>query len=78
LQPFDFHPKTTAIGHDESKIADLRNIEPRIVHLVDDAESQRKPDARRTERAADDVFGAAAPRRRDTWTAGCASFGFSA
>ena len=46
FQSFDFHPKAKAIGHDETEISDLQNIGTRIIHFVDNAESEREPDAR--------------------------------
>jgi hypothetical protein len=50
---------------DEPEIADLRDIDPRIVDLVENAEANGEPQPRRPERATHHVFGAARPSRRD-------------
>jgi hypothetical protein len=65
----DFRPEPIGAGDDKPEVADLRDVDPRVVHLVDDAEADRKPQPCWTERAADHVLGAARPRRR---RAGCA------
>ena len=43
---FDFGPETFAVGDDEPEIADLRQVDPRIIDLIDDAETKRKPQPR--------------------------------
>jgi hypothetical protein len=61
----DLGPETFAIGDDEPEIADLRNVDPRVIDLVDDAEPDREPQPRDAERAPHHVFGAAGPGRWD-------------
>ena len=39
----DLGPEALAIGNDEAEVADLRNVNPRVVDLVDDAEAEREP-----------------------------------
>ncbi len=36
-QPLHFHPEPAPIGHQKTEIADLRDVDARVVHLVDDA-----------------------------------------
>src|SRR4029077_4013031 len=69
LQPLDLCPETEVIGHDEAKVANLWNVDTRIVDFVDNAEAEREPDARRAEGAAHNVLGAAGPCWRDAGTA---------
>jgi len=77
-KPFDLRPEAKAVGNDESEIANLRNVDPRIIHFVDNAESEREPNARGTKRTAHDVLGAAGPSRCDAWTARRMSLRFAA
>ena len=42
----DFGPETFAVGDDEPEIADLRQVDPRVIDLIDDAETKRKPQPR--------------------------------
>src|SRR5262249_48119525 len=58
---FDFGPEAFAISDDEAEIADLRNVDPRVIDLVDDAEAEREPEPRYAQRATYHVLGAAGP-----------------
>src|SRR5271166_6954903 len=35
----DFGPETFAVGDDEPEIADLRQVDPRVIDLIDDAKT---------------------------------------
>src|SRR5204863_103080 len=59
--PLDLDPEAAVVGDDEAEIADLRNIDARIIDFVDDAEAEREPQLRHADRAADHVFRAARP-----------------
>lgn len=50
-----------AVRHDDTEIAQLRNIDTRIVDLVEDAAPHGEPDLRRTQAGAHHLFGALAP-----------------
>jgi hypothetical protein len=39
----DLGPKAVGSGDDETEIADLRDVDPRIVDFVDDTEAEREP-----------------------------------
>src|ERR1700730_2803933 len=65
FQTLDLHPKAAAVRHDEAEITELRNVDARIIDLVDNAKPEREPQARWTETATDHVFGTAGPGRRD-------------
>src|SRR4029077_983158 len=67
--PLDLDPEPGAIADDEAKIPDLRNVDPRVVDLVDYAAPNREPQACRTERAADHLLVAAAPGGSEPGTA---------
>ena len=47
----DLRPKPAGVGDDKPEIADLRDIDARIVDLVEDAEANGEPQPRRPERA---------------------------
>ncbi len=66
LQPLDLDPEAFPVGDDEAEIADLRDVDPRVVDLVDDPEPDREPHPRGAYGAADHVLGAAGPGRRDS------------
>ena len=70
-QALDLHPETGAVGDDEAEIADLRQVDSRVVDLVDDPAADREPQARGAQRAADDFLGAAAPGRRQSGSTRC-------
>ena len=62
--------KPSPVGHDEAEIANLRNVDARVVHLVEDAAADREPEPRAARGAADHLLGAAAPGRRQAGAAG--------
>jgi len=64
-EAFDLDPEPAAVGDDEAEIANLRNVDARIVDLVDDPAAYGEPQPRAAERAADDVLGTAAPGGRE-------------
>ena len=73
VHPLDLHPEAAPVGDDDAEIADLRNVDARIVNLVEDAAADGEPESRRTERAADHLLGAAGPGGREagrTWSVG--------
>jgi hypothetical protein len=39
----DLGPETVRSGDDEAEIADLREVDPRIVDFIDDTEAEREP-----------------------------------
>jgi len=39
----DLRPESFAIRNDAAEIADLRDVDPRVIDLVDDAEAEREP-----------------------------------
>ena len=43
LVALDLGPETVGAGDDEPEIADLREIDTRVIDLVDDAEADREP-----------------------------------
>ena len=63
-QPLHLDPEARTVGDDETEVADLRQVNARVIDLVDDAAADGEPQARVTERAADHFLGAAAPGRR--------------
>ena len=63
-KPLDLDPEPTPVGDQKAEIADLRNIDARVVHLIDDAAADREPEPRHPERATDHFFVAARPGRR--------------
>ncbi len=65
-QSLDLDPETRAIAHEKTEIADLRDIDARIVDLVDDPAADGEPQSRGAERAADHVLVAAAPGRYES------------
>ncbi len=65
LQPLDLDPEPFAVGDDEAEVANLRDVDPRVIDLVDDPEAQGEPHPGRADGAADHVLGAAGPGRRD-------------
>ena len=70
VEALDLDPEALAIGNDEAEIADLRNVDARMVDLVNDPAADREPHARGTERTAHDLLGAARPGRRNAGRAG--------
>src|SRR3954468_20450334 len=76
LVALDLGPEPVWSGDDKAEIADLRDIDPRIIDLVDDAKSEREPQPRRPERAADDILRAARPGRRNARRTGGMTGGF--
>src|SRR5271163_4639 len=62
-EPLDLHPEALAVGHDEAEVADLRDIDPRVVDLVQNAAADREPQARTIRRAAHHLLVARAPGR---------------
>src|ERR1700692_2825973 len=77
FEPLDLHPKPAAICHDEAEITDLGNIDARVIDLINNAEPECEPQARRTETATDHVFGTAGPGRRDAGMADRMAVGFA-
>lgn len=70
LKPLDLDPETTAVDDDKTEVTNLRDVDLRIVHFVDNAKAEREPDARTTERAAHNILRAAGPcwrNARTTW-----------
>ncbi len=65
-QPFHLDPEPRAVANDEPEVADLRQVDARVVDLVDDAAADGEPQARGPERAADHLLGAAAPGGRQS------------
>ncbi|GAB4351276.1 MAG: hypothetical protein Kow0073_06330 [Immundisolibacter sp.] len=63
-------PETRAVGDDETEVANLRQVDPRAVHLVDDALPDREPYPRVAEAGADRLLGAGAPVGRRARAAG--------
>ena len=61
-------PEAVAVGNDEAEVADLRDVDARVVHFVDDAEPQGEPEARKPQRTSHHVLGAARPSRCGPWT----------
>ncbi len=49
LVALDLGPETVGAGDDKPEIADLRNVDARVIDLVDDAEAEREPQPRRAE-----------------------------
>ena len=43
LVALDLGPEAVGAGDDEPEVADLRDIDPRVIDLVDDAEAEREP-----------------------------------
>ena len=41
--PLDLDPEPLAVGNDEAEVADLRNVDARVKHLVHDAAADREP-----------------------------------
>ena len=75
VHPLDLHPEPAPVRDDEAEIPDLRNVDTRMVDLVEDAAADREPESRRTERAADHFLGAAGPggrQARRAWSVGTA------
>src|SRR6516164_534962 len=70
-QPLDLDPEARAIADEKTEIADLRDVDTRIVDLVNDAAADGEPQPRRAERAADHVLVAAAPGRGESGSSGC-------
>ena len=68
--PLDLDPEAVAVGDDKSEIPDLRHVDARVVHLVDDAIADRHPQPGWPDGRPDQVFGAARPRGTDAWAAG--------
>src|SRR5581483_3201034 len=75
LEPLHLDPESLAVGDDESEIADLRAVHPRIVDFVHDPEADGEPDARSAERTAHHVLGAAGPGWGDARVPGRMSVG---
>src|SRR5205085_8415466 len=71
VDTFDLGPKPLTIGDNEAEIADLRNVDPRVIDFVDDAKAEREPQPRRAQCAAHHVLGAACPSRRNPGSARC-------
>ena len=65
-QALHLDPEARAVADDETQVADLRDVNARVIDLVDDAAADGEPQARVTERAADHFLGAAAPGRRQS------------
>jgi hypothetical protein len=63
--PLHLGPEAVAIGHDEAEVADLRQVDARVIDLVHDAVAQGEPEARGADGGADDVLRAAGPARRN-------------
>ena len=42
-QALYLYPETRTVGDDEPEVADLRQIDARVVHLVDDATADGEP-----------------------------------
>src|SRR5205807_1995852 len=70
LVALDLRPEPARPGDDEAEVADLRDVDPRVVDLVDDAEAEGEPQPRRTQRGADHILGTARPARRSPRGAG--------
>src|SRR5579859_4396930 len=68
FDPLHLDPKALAVGNDEAEVPDLRNVDARIVHFIDDAEAQREPESRFAQGAPDHILCTARPSRRN---AGC-------
>ena len=68
--PLDLDPEAVAVSDNEAEIADLRHVDARVVHLVDDAVADGHPKPGWPEGRPNQVFGAARPRRTDAWAAG--------
>jgi hypothetical protein len=66
----DLGPETLVVSDDEAEVTDLRDVDARVIHLVDDAETQGKPQSRNAERTSHHVLGAARPSRRGPRPAG--------
>jgi hypothetical protein len=66
----DLGPEAFAIGDDEAEITNLRNVDPRVIDLVDDAKTEREPQPGCAEGASHHVLGAAGPGRQDSGPAG--------
>ncbi len=64
LHAFDFDPEPFAVTDDETHVADLRDVDTRVIDLVENSPANGEPQPRGAERAADHFLGAAAPRRR--------------
>ena len=60
-EPLDLHPKALAIGHQETEVADLRNVYSRIVDFVQDPAADGEPESRAARGTADHLFVAGAP-----------------
>jgi hypothetical protein len=61
VETLDLHPEAPAVADDEAEVADLRDIDARIVHLVDDAVANGEPEPGWSKRTADEVLVAARP-----------------
>ena len=44
-QPLHLHPEASPIGDYKAEIANLRDVHTRVIHLVDDAATDREPEA---------------------------------
>ena len=69
VDALDLGPEAVAVADDKAEVANLRDVNPRVVDFVDDAEAEREPQPRGPERAADHVLGAARPGRRNSGSA---------
>src|SRR5260370_25806239 len=65
-QALHLDPEARTVADDETEVADLRDVNARVIDLVDDAAPDGEPQARVTQRAADHFLGAAAPGRRQS------------
>src|SRR3954447_19242068 len=61
----DLGPETFRASDDKAEVPDLRDVDARVVDLVDDAEAHCEPEPCRAQRAADDILRTARPARRD-------------
>ena len=65
VHPLDLDPEPLAVRHDETEVADLRDVDTRVIDLVDDSAADGEPDSGGAERATHDFLGAVRPRRVD-------------
>lgn len=61
FQALDLHPEAVAVADDKAEIADLGDVDARVIHLVDDTVADGEPEPGRTQRGADEVLVAARP-----------------
>ena len=65
VQPLDLDPEARTVAHDEAEVADLRDVDARVVHLVDDAAPEGEPQPRRPHGRTDQILGTGRPGGRD-------------